>query len=941
MKYLLVSTLFFITVLSGAQSEKKRIDHTVYDGWKAMKNAQVSDDGKIITYEINPQSGDGYLFIYSTEKNGYDSVSRGYDAKVMGKFVVFKIKPQHETIRQAKLAKKKDDDLPKDSLGIFDTETRKVIAKECDVKEFSAKQETSYFVCHHAKTKEVPSSKKKKKKRKKHPEIKSDGTLFEIIDTRNYAITAKNKKQPGKFTYPYVTGYSLSKKGELVAFIQQKKTDKTDSSYVYVFQTNDWTKFPKRIYSVKGTCKNVKIDDAGKQVAFLSSTDTSKNKIYDLWYWNTENSSSSLIADVSNTAFPAGWCVSEHSRLYFSENGKKLFFGTAVKPENEKKDTLTEDEKYKVDIWNWQDGRLQPEQLRNLENDKKKNYLAVYHVATGKIIQLCNTDMDDYRLVMNGDENVMLGISEYRYERERSWESPWNSDYYLVDLLTGEKKLLAEALKFNSSLSATGKYFVYYQRKDDNWYATDIAGNKTINLTENISEDFFEDDNGTPEEESAYGIMGWSEGDKHVYIYTKYDIWKIDMSFERKPVCLTKNFGKESRLELRNIWLDREQKFVDEKYLLLNSFNETTKQAGFYKIDASAKSILPIKLVESDHKYMFLQKAKNADRILFTRQSFTEYPDLWTADVNFYKSEKLSNANPQQREYNWGNVELIHWRSPKGKELDGLIYKPENFDSTKKYPLLIYYYEKYADEMHAHYVPRPSASIINPSEYCSNGYVVFFPDILYDEGSPGENAYDCIMSGMEFVTAKGYINKERMGLQGQSWGGYQTAYMVTQTNVFRAAMAGAPVSNMTSAYGGIRWESGLSRMFQYEKTQSRLGVTLWEDRERYIKNSPVFFSDKVETPLLIMHNDKDGAVPWYQGIEYFAALRRLNKPCWMLNYNDDGHNLTRRANQKDLSIRMRQFFDHYLLDQPMPEWMKSGLSAIDKGKKTGYDLKRD
>ncbi len=253
---------------------------------------------------------------------------------------------------------------------------------------------------------------------------------------------------------------------------------------------------------------------------------------------------------------------------------------------------------------------------------------------------------------------------------------------------------------------------------------------------------------------------------------------------------------------------------------------------------------------------------------------------------------------------------------------------------------MVYFYEKYADDIHNYYSPRPSASIINPSEYCSNGYVVFIPDILYNEGTPGEDAYDCIISGTNHIVSKGFINKERMGLQGQSWGGYQTAYLVTQTNMYRAAMAGAPVSNMTSAYGGIRWGTGQSRTFQYEKGQSRLGVTLWEDRERYIKNSPLFFADKVNTPLLIMHNDRDGAVPWYQGIEYFNALRRLDKPVWMLNYNDDDHNLTRRANQKDLSIRMRQFFDHYLLDAPMPVWMKDGLPAIDKGKRTGYELEK-
>jgi dipeptidyl aminopeptidase/acylaminoacyl peptidase len=183
-----------------------------------------------------------------------------------------------------------------------------------------------------------------------------------------------------------------------------------------------------------------------------------------------------------------------------------------------------------------------------------------------------------------------------------------------------------------------------------------------------------------------------------------------------------------------------------------------------------------------------------------------------------------------------------------------------------------------------------------------------------------------------------FIDRNRLGLDGQSWGGYQIAWLVTRTNMFRCAYAGAPVSNMTSAYGGIRWESGMSRMFQYEKTQSRIGGTLWEKPMQYIENSPLFYVPKINTPLLLMHNDADGAVPWYQGIELFMALRRLEKPAWMLSYNDEAHNLVKRPNRKDLSIRKMQFFDHYLKDKDMPYWMKNGLTQTEKGKIDGYEL---
>ena len=270
--------------------------------------------------------------------------------------------------------------------------------------------------------------------------------------------------------------------------------------------------------------------------------------------------------------------------------------------------------------------------------------------------------------------------------------------------------------------------------------------------------------------------------------------------------------------------------------------------------------------------------------------------------------------------------------------MSGIIYKPEDFNLDKKYPMVIYFYEQVTDRLNRYFAPAPSRSTINITFYASNGYVVFTPDIKYGTGHPGKDAYNSIVSGTLHMIENRWIDKEKIGIQGQSWGGYQVGYLVTQTNIFACAEAGAPVSNMTSAYGGIRWASGRSREFQYEKTQSRIGGTLWDKRSLYIENSPVFFADRVGTPLLIMHNDNDGAVPWYQGIEYFMALRRLNKPVWMLTYNGDSHNLTRNPNKIDLTIRMSQFFNHYLKNAPAPDWMKYGVPAVDKDKKNGYNL---
>jgi len=288
------------------------------------------------------------------------------------------------------------------------------------------------------------------------------------------------------------------------------------------------------------------------------------------------------------------------------------------------------------------------------------------------------------------------------------------------------------------------------------------------------------------------------------------------------------------------------------------------------------------------------------------------------------------------RNYLWGTVELVKWTSSDGVPLQGLLYKPENFDPTKKYPMIVYFYDISNDQLNQHYQPSPSASTIHRTMFVSNGYLVFVPDIVYKEGFPGESAYSCIVSGVMSQIAKGFVDEKNIGIQGQSWGGYQTAYLITRTNLFKAAGAGAPVVNMTSAYGGIRWGTGISRMFQYEQSQSRIGGTLWEKPLYYIENSPLFFADKIETPLLMTHNDEDGAVPWYQGIEFYMALRRLNKPVWLLVYNKEDHNLVQRHNRKDLSVRLSQFFDYHLKGAPMPPWMDKGIPAIEKGITPGY-----
>jgi len=482
-------------------------------------------------------------------------------------------------------------------------------------------------------------------------------------------------------------------------------------------------------------------------------------------------------------------------------------------------------------------------------------------------------------------------------------------------------------------MSPGGKYAFGYDKVKKEWFAIEGAtGSRT--MLNHFKDPIWNVENDVPALPRSYGYAGWSENDASIFLYTQFNIWKVDLNNPENPTQITPQ-SKDNPVKYRYQSLERDEIFVASR-MTLSAFEDNTKREGYAAVNQDGSDFKMTYEFEDLH-YTGFRKSEKSDGVILRKGDFVNYPEVYYTPNLQTQPKMISSTNPQQKDYNWGSIELVSWKGKKGVgELDGLLIKPENFDENKKYPVLIYFYETYSDLKNYYFGFKPSASTINFAYYTSNEYIVFVPDIVYEDGHPGKSSYNCVVAGAEWLAKEPYVDASRMAIQGQSWGGYQVAYLVTQTDMFACGMAGAPVSNMTSAYGGIRWGSGWSREFQYEKTQSRLGGTLWDSRDLYIENSPVFFADQVNTPLLMMHNDNDGAVPWYQGIEYFMALRRLNKPTWMLVYNKEAHNLRKRHNRKDLSIRMAQFFDHYLKDAPAPEWMTSGRKAIEKETNKAY-----
>ncbi|WP_109742672.1 S9 family peptidase [Arcicella aurantiaca] len=907
------------------QIPKKVLTHDVYDSWKEIPDRMISNDGTNVIYTLNPQEGDGRVVVHSLKSAKIDSVQRAADIRLTddSEYAIFKIKPQMNLVKSLKRLKKKKDEMPKDSLGIYNLKTYSV-TKIPHVLNYKIPEKIGGWLAY-----QIEDAKKIDISKKKDTLVKSE-TKKKVSkkesEENGYRLVLKNLKTNENQVFSYVIDYDFTKTAKKLVF----STTGNDSTflsgvYAYNLQSGNLT----NILKAKGKFKKITQSEDGQQIAFIADLDTNTKtqiRLPKLYIWKVGDEQAKVVADENQTFAPQNWLVSEHYQPRFSKDGTKLFFGTNPKP-IVADTTLLPEEIVNVEVWHWQDKKLQTQQKVSLEEDKKRSYLAVLNLNNLKIVQLGFLEIPTVNLDKDANHNLVLAISDIPYSNQH-WDWSNKKDVYLVNLQDGSRKQIAMALQGNPTLSPNAQYVTWWSLSDTAWFAYSIKDEKTLKLTDNKKVKFYEEDDDHPDFPPAYGAAGWVDDlkDPMFVVYDNYDAWAIDLK-NNTPMLITG--GRENRVKYRYVNLDADERFILGKNALWKLFYEKDKSEGF------AIPTSPLTKPKDIYKESFSLsnpiKAKSADYLIFTKQNFQNFPDLYSSDLSFQNVKKISDANPQQKEYLWGKVEIVDWKAYDGTPLQGLLYKPENFDSTKKYPMMVYFYEKNTDNLHTHFSPSPIRSYINYPYFTSNGYVIFVPDIVYKAGDPGKSAYNCIISGTESIIAKGFVNKDRIGISGHSWGGYQTAYLVTQTNMFRAAEAGAPVSNMTSAYGGIRWESGLSRQAQYEKSQTRIGGTLWDKFDKYIDNSPLFQTPKVQTPLLMMHNDDDGAVPWYQGIEFYMALKRLNKPVWLLNYNGEKHGLTLRKNRKDFAKRLYQYFDHYLKDAPAPAWMTEGLPLLEKG----------
>ncbi|MCD6332949.1 MAG: S9 family peptidase [Bacteroidales bacterium] len=615
--------------------------------------------------------------------------------------------------------------------------------------------------------------------------------------------------------------------------------------------------------------------------------------------------------------FPGGDVISESGSIRFSLDNQRIVL--SIKKQSKvikaSKDTIAN-----VDVWHWNDEEIQSVQMVRISREKRKTYTGILHLNDSRFVQLSS---DNLRYVsLNRNLNRAVGADPKPYINDINWGGGF-SDYYLVNARTGEKTLIEKKIGRSMGLSPDGSYFLFF--KDKNFHLYDLDTRKMTNLTAGMDVSFFNQEEDHPYENPSYGLAGWTDDRQSVILNHKYDLWIVSVDGSG-GYNLTGKYGSAKEIRFRLIRLTDEPYIHLEKDIYLSAYGEWTKKSGYFLL---RKGKEPKQLVFADASFGRLRKAREAGRFLFTRQTFVDFPDYYTSDLKFKKIVRQTDANPQQAEYKWGRRILIDFKNSRGDKLAATLTLPADYQPGKKYPMLVYFYEKMSQRHHSYSMPtyddRP-----HMSTYASDGYLVLMPDIKYYVGQPGWCAVDCITSAVKKVIDLGYADPARIGLQGHSWGGYQSSFILTQTDMFACVVTGAPVTNLTSMYDILYKNSGTNNHGIFERGQVRMGKGMFEDMDNYIAQSPVQQASHITTPFMILQGTKDGAVDWNQGLELYNAARRLGKKVILLSYPGENHHLANRNNQKDFQLRMKQFSDHYLKGTTAPDWMVKGVKFVDK-----------
>jgi len=912
----LIAVLVLLVAFSSVPAQKIDLTEEDYKQWERLSTTMLSNDGSWFAYGISLVDGDGRLVVknVNTDIEYVFKVSSRPAFSSDIKWMAFNISFPQKKLEQMRKAKTPI----RNKVGLLNLTTGIVDTIE-NISQFGFSEDGKFLTLKKYKVEGKKSS--------------GSGLVYRNLETGvNHLIGD-------------VAAHIFSEEGATLAVIKDAEEKLGNGVYLYNLADNSY----KVLDSDEAAYLSLIWNEDNTGLAFLKSKE---NKDYEGDYHTVF-----VVTDLDKTrpakkeydpskdnSFPEGYrIVGSERRLQWSEDGSTLFFGikewemteaAKKKLEEEKKKEEAEEEEKKdekkseeeelpppgVDVWHWKDVNIQPRQARTAAQDRNFNCFSAWHINANKFVQLAD---DDVRTVsLTGDQKHSIGYNTKPYEP--AFKDSWR-DVCLINIYTGERKLIYKKFAGSFRSSPGGKYLIYFL--DNNWWTFNIATYKHVNVTKNIDARFenFQDDHpvaNTP----PWGIGQWFKDDEAVLLYDQYDIWRVTpdgINAER----LTD--GSADKIRFRQFRLDVEEQFLDPaKPVYIVAYGDFTKDSGYFRLENGNMT----RLIYEPRRVGSLAKAKDADKFIFRKEKADESPNVFITNYDFYSPQQITDTNPQQKDFYWAGSELMTYTNKNGVKLQGSLLYPANYEEGKEYPMILYIYERRSQGLHSYIMPSNRSSY-NQRVYSSLGFFVFEPDIIYRIGEPGISAVECVVPAVEEVLKRGDINENRVGLMGHSWGGYQTAFLVTQTDIFAAAVAGAPLINMISMYSSVYWNSGQTNQVIFETSQGRLPNPYWDDYEQYVRNSPLFSVKNITTPLLVEFGDNDGAVDWNQGVEMFNAMRRQQKEFVMLVYAGENHSNSKRENQLHYAKSVKEWFLHFLKDEPAPKWITEGVPFLEKPKK--------
>ncbi len=625
------------------------------------------------------------------------------------------------------------------------------------------------------------------------------------------------------------------------------------------------------------------------------------------------------IGEPTKPAAPAGDAAK-------SGDGSKSNDPTAKDADAGKNKEKDDDDPPTVDVWNWHDTEVMPRQKLNAKNDRQKNMLAAWHIEKNSLVPL-GKDLDEQVIPLK-HQSFAVAANWSSYAMERSIGRP-AADISLIDLSTSARTRIQDHLNDDHYLeeSPGGRYLLYFH--DDHYWTVNTATRAVVNITKSVPTAFVDrESDWTIKQKPPFGFAGWTKDDAAVILYDKFDLWQVAPDGSR-AIRLTD--GAAEQIRHRYEKLDPEEEWIDtSKSIYLSLFGMWTKKSGYARLKPGPSGAFTEEhLVWLDKSLDHLAKAKDADVFEYVQQTFVESPNAFIAGPDLKNAKAVTSTNPFQSNYAWGREELIEYKNSHNERLQGALFYPVGYDPSKKYPMIVYMYEKLSDNLHR-YSPPSERAYYNVSAMNSHGYFVLEPDILFKPRDPGVSVVDCVTAAAKRVIQMGVVDPKRIGIMGHSWGGFDTTYLATHTtNFFAAAVAGAPITDLVSNYGNHHWSSGIAETDHIETGQQRMEVPLYEDLQAYIRNSAVFGVSTMTTPLLIEVGDSDGTVFFHQGVELYNIARRAKKDVVLIEYAGEDHGLRKKSNQIDYQRRIFQWFGHYLKDEPAASWITSGESYLE------------